>query len=654
MRYGIVLQVLVLAVAVSVSGAEDPKKLRVGILHVSTETGIRFQEGVVRALESHTLAGDVEWAARPYSGDVDGLRAYQDLVDTGVHLILGPTDSGVFKRAMEDDERRGRVPLVSSQVTADTVIPDDAWFYRTNVGDKRRAQEIARVVGKYWIRSCAVLYADNEFGQRAEVAFRKAMPRRLRANYVPLQYQTGGDRQSLIRQVLDMRAESVGIFGSREEIVQIRQEFRKLNGTAWSYDPLFFSIIDVRLQAADLEGFYFVSLLPDTNTSSNDVDALAEDTTNMTLDLVKTIGVEKVLGTPQTLKAALDDVMRGATEIAPSLTQMAFHDFRNMDSPRVLKIDGGQPTEVQVARVFGLKEKLSFKFAMLYSCFGLKPFINLVLIVAAVLVFNVLDLRRWYRGRLRRLVNIYSLAFVLVNVLLVSLLYIFLAETQKISYDSLLAAAIIAVTPTALLRSTFFDSPAGKAIGLANLYDRLLLWVNDRLATRKFQERQPHVNTLAYYNSLRSLKDRLHQVFSNTRDKDLAEQTRRELDDQIEAAPTHMEKRRVCARRMLRRFEWQRLIAMEMVPREYRTDPPIDPEVIIKKCRTQVSKDPALRQNLDQLIDNLIQEEEARDARRGQSIREDFDDEEKDIYSRLVFLVSRFFYTPEMLVEQGF
>ncbi len=644
---------LVLAAPAAASQGEedagDDTRIPVGVLRINTPTGANFERGIKNALRVLKKEDRIRLVVRSYGDEREGLTEFQALLEQDrVRAVLGPTDSGVYVRILEeaaallreeqakeealteavpedaepagdaegaeDEDVAGEaedaddagvmenmVPVVSSMVTAE-IKPEVLksagkaadWIFRTNVSDGERVRQMADFVGKFWVSSCAVLYADNAYGERAEAAFRKALPMDLKHGYLPLQYDARENLDDRVRQLLNERPEAVGMFGSREEIDCILSRFLTMNGSSTPYKPIFFTILDARGLAAEYPGFHFLSLLeprkevPDLIPPREFVDeaeAISFDTARLVFAALDEVG-----GDPARLKTELTERLSGRIE--GSQTGMKFGtDAENIAVPTIYRADPadeqnpkGVLTPINIERTFDLRTKLEMKVRLLHSCYGIWPFFNLGLILFAVVFFNILDLRRWYQGSIFNLLNRYSLLFIGVNLILIGVLYVYLAETGKVRYDSVLAASIIAVTPTALLRSTLFESPAGKSIGIANLYDRLLLWINDKLATKKFQTRQPLVNVLAYFNYLRTLRSKLRQVYNNSRDPSLAKANKDALDAELAELYTTVEKRRACARRLLRRFDWNALIALELVPKDFRSRRPIDPDVVIGRC----------------------------------------------------------------------
>jgi hypothetical protein len=196
------------------------------------------------------------------------------------------------------------------------------------------------------------------------------------------------------------------------------------------------------------------------------------------------------------------------------------------------------------------------------------------------------------------------------NFFVVGALYFYLAETGRVPYDSPLTALIIAMGPTTLLKSTFFNTEAGKAIGLSSLYGKSMQWLNRQLMTKKYRAHQKYINILSYYNSLSGLRDELVQVYSNARSAEEKVRLTTQLEEDIFRAETLLEKRIVCARRLYEEFKWDEL--KEFIPAEYDKDDPQDPDVLIRyavqhvRSLTQIEQDKVMepiREQAKKLID---------------------------------------------------
>lgn len=267
------------------------------------------------------------------------------IMQDGADLILGPTESGVFVRALElreELEAKG-VPVIASQVTADVPFQEKGYFFLTNVNVTRRAEAMADYLHRYWLTSVAVLYADTEYGSRAETAFRHAFADRRRDGVLPLSYQPiYYDTEPLrvrdqILQILDSHPEAVGIYGEREHIKDIYRRFRELNYGTSSYRPQFFTVLDARSIDADLEDFLFVSVTDlegdvgdEASRKHDDVWSQAYDSATLVLQMIEKIPLG---GSRQTrrrlLRDALEIRIRQNAVVPDTKTRMKFDHFEN-------------------------------------------------------------------------------------------------------------------------------------------------------------------------------------------------------------------------------------------------------------------------------------------------------------------------------------
>ena len=218
-----------------------------------------------------------------------------------VDIILGPTDSGVFDRALEQCKKleEARIPVISSRVTANIPHQKGGWFFRTDINVERRAQVICDFLNKYWIRSIAILYEETKFGERAEKAFRQELQGMKKKHYSSFPYgPTDNDdddkAKSQIQEILDQRPEVVGIFGDDKIIARFNSSLKEEN-IGWSrYLPLTFSIstdtsmVDTRSIRDNIyfQDHYLASAVAvdiTKHTGFDHVKALAFDTTILIL-----------------------------------------------------------------------------------------------------------------------------------------------------------------------------------------------------------------------------------------------------------------------------------------------------------------------------------------------------------------------------------
>ena len=122
-----------------------------------------------------------------------GLDTLQNSLRSGhVDVLLGPTESDLFIRAIEEEPTLSEkaIPIVSPLVTAGADKKSE-WLFRTNVSVSERAQVMFDFLRKYWIRSIAVLYANTAFGRQAEENFRGEYERVFKHtdSYMAVSYQ---------------------------------------------------------------------------------------------------------------------------------------------------------------------------------------------------------------------------------------------------------------------------------------------------------------------------------------------------------------------------------------------------------------------------------------------------------------------------------
>jgi len=271
---------------------------KLGILYINSPTGERFRDGIKEAIDKYPRGNIFESYDFPYDNETEGLKTLVSLmeekdIDKKVDIILGPTDSGVFVSALEQRKKleKSRIPVISSQVAAKIPHRKGGWFFRTNINVERRAQVIYDFLNKYWVHSIAVLYEDTEFGRRAEEAFRNELNGQQKEHYLPFSYDSTGKARIQIRNILELRPEAVGIFGTRNDFVRLYSLLKNLNVGSSRYLPITFSIIDIRVVQDNLQDkdfVYFVSVTDltkdkDKDKDFDDVKALAYDTTMVIL-----------------------------------------------------------------------------------------------------------------------------------------------------------------------------------------------------------------------------------------------------------------------------------------------------------------------------------------------------------------------------------
>ncbi len=559
-------------------GTRASNPLTIAALFADTRTGARYLRGIQDAVQEHALCGKVKLNAHPYPNERRGVEVLTEIVAGGkVDLVLGPTESGVYVRALEN--RRAleghEVPVISSLVTANVPHRSGAWFFRTNVGVGRRAETMYDFLNKYWIRSIAVLYAKTEFGRRAEDAFRKELNEEQRDRYLPLGYESPpvfarGD----LRQILNLRPEAVGIIGEREDLTELYQALKRMND-GQPYRPILFTIIDARALKTKVDNLYFVSVvdpkrLPEEKSEYDDVSALAYDTTRQVLSQWSQIKPSSDRAKVHRIfRTQFEALMRGPSAITGTLTQLNLAGYKNVTRPHVIHLDNGKLSPQTLDEAVSFRAKLKKKVQLIFGRFGYWPAVNLVLVVAVVTGMTIADIKKWYphsRASLFKPGNYTFYLLLVFNLGLVASLYLYMGEMGNVRWDSFIAALALAVAPIAVLRANLFETPAGKAIGMGRMYEAALQWINHRLMLAKHRQTQTLINLLAYNNSVDGMRSYLRDIYRHSRTVAQRVRLETELDELVNDRLPYLERRKLCARLLLRTKPWSDLVDDGLAP----------------------------------------------------------------------------------------
>lgn len=583
-------------------------KFKLGILYIDSHTGKRFKEGIKKAIADYKKKDLFKTIDFPYNNETEGVETLVSLMkkdnsqkDTSkkVDIILGPTESGVFVRAIEQREEleTAGIPVISSQVTAKVSHQVGGWFFRTNINVERRAQVIYDFLNKYWVRSIAILCEENEFGRRAEAAFAKELQGQQKNLYLPLPYSSTDKQRSQIRRILVQRPEAVGIFGSRADIVSLFRLLKNLNAGSTRYSPLTFSIIDTRAIQNNLEpgySVYFVSVTDITkNKDLDDVEALSYDTTAIILgelDALAKIGSFDYKDTSwrQTFRNRFEEILNGSigtglneSNIQPK-TGISFKNYENKTAPRVFKLSREAISSVELGKTINFFGKVWNKVKLIWDRFGFWPIINLVIILIVIVFMSIKDIKRWWWGKSRGLFGKgHFWLLLLVNIAIAYAVYFYLGESGNLRYDSFLMALILSLTPSTLLHITLFETSTGKAIGLARYYDNFLQWVYEKMAFKNYKKNKFYIHVIAYHNSLYGMQSILNDIYQSTPDDRNKEQRRRlqtMVEEALKEADSWLGRRKALARILLQKLGWKECVEHNLVPNDLKEYDPEKPE----------------------------------------------------------------------------
>ncbi len=201
-----------------------------------------YLKSICEALKKHKLGSTVTVHKFPYGNEDTAFEILRNLLkDKNINMVLGPTDSGVFLRAIRELGDT-TTAIISPLVTAKYTFNPKKLIFSTNVSIKKRTRTMAHTLAKYGLRSLVVLHSDSKFGQETEAAFREVyLQQKPESQYRPLQYNSqnfaddGPDLQ--IKQVLLDRPEGLGLFGTRAEIQEISKLLKEMNVSLTPLSP---------------------------------------------------------------------------------------------------------------------------------------------------------------------------------------------------------------------------------------------------------------------------------------------------------------------------------------------------------------------------------------------------------------------------------
>jgi len=637
---------------------KDPDVFRIGIIRKNSETGRRFKKGIEDALaqkeisDTMTLVADVS-----YNLEKEGVEKLVELAESGeVDIILGPTESGVYVRAFQEERDRivkSKVPVISSQVTTHVKHEIGSWFFRTNVNIERRAESMFYFLNKHWITSMTVVFADTTFAMNAENAFRGALEDTRRLMALPISYEAyhfdnnnvPKDFGTAILEILEKRPEAIGIFSEREKIGPFIRCLKERDWKAQAYNPIFFSVLDGRVIDLENEDFYFTSVTKSSNRERDDVYSLAYDTTMLAGRIIRVLPdvpsgkpsaeqfrnhFEAVLSdmaptpvleekgseapssateaadktSPQKIDTALDLAFKIKAHTA-SMTGIGFTKHENNTELWIYKWERDIPEHQDKTVSTGFFARLMKKVVLLHSRHGFATWLNFLLLLSVVSFVSTRDIRKQWGGKVPfLLISWHYWVFLAFNMTVTLGLFIWLGESGAIQYDTVSTTLIMAVTPMAVIRTTIFETRAGTAIGLGEMYDQFVEWVFENIAQKRKVASRKIVNIVAFSNTYNQMERELE---SHWRQLKGAEQKRikHRFETSVDKEIRWHEKRKVAARHLTYYMSWNQLCRGKLVRAEWRKKKNllmIDPEEVVKETARIISGESELATALDNAI----------------------------------------------------
>ncbi len=601
-------------------GSESQQEIRIGLLYINTPTGVSHKAGIEEALKERGNSRQsprLRLISLPYVNQNDGFKLLtQKIRNNEVDIILGPTESDIFVRAIEIKEELStyQIPVISGLVTAKEGNKEDGWFFRVNVEVTRRVQTIFDFLNKYWIGSIAVIYADTEFGRRAQRAFQKELASSgQNRHFMSLLYEDPPNPREQLRKIIANRFDAVGFFGEREEIVQIYKQLLTMKNSGIPYGPILFTILDIRQIADQMDDVYFVSLTNNKRDASagesdewDEVKALGYDLGILVLHVLKDIEAAAKPFTPALrlkFRKQLCTILNRCAHLDGSRTDMAFVCSENTTIPWVFHLKDGEVKPVPLTRVVNWWEKLLHKIGLIFAVYGAWIYISLIVIFIITYLISYTEFRRLFPVKH---IKIYKskIFFLLItgHFIMVITLYIFLSETRRIHYHDILMVMIISITPSALLRTTFFETRYGKAIGLERIYKSLMAWVEEKIMRSRYRELESLTNVIAYNNSEDSIRRALLQIYRNHPSSIKRSKLIQKMEEDMENEPRYLDRRRIGAQLLMRQFTKEELKGEGFVPQNWDYDNPIDPKIIIRKAAKYCARYPEKVKTIDKLL----------------------------------------------------
>jgi hypothetical protein len=616
----------------------------------------------------------VELDPRPYADEEAGLQVLLEAlsptlaepsIDTPkipkLHVLMGPSDSGVFLNSEKfaKDLDREKVVVFSPVVTADVGNKKAGWLFRANVSVNERARKMYDQLNAEGYNNFAVVYSAGGFGDKAEAAFRTLLSPEEEALYLALRYS---EPQGLRNAAVKLEAErpsAVGLFGPPEHVKLLHNRIRAVSHGWVPYNPLIFAITDA--STICLPDVRFVSVAvpnPDNCAKREATDTLSENATtsdeddapvqaalqdNANLELVDEFTglgydaarhmlriAESIPGQPGTdswgtnFQVRLAASLRDPAEVLPR-TNMRFSSMVNISEPeiyRLLKPDAGEAKGSAAAPVFqpvtlgelSVEQKLRNLVDIRQRRFGLMPIFNLILVVTIVSLLTFFDVRKSYTGSLLLFLWRWTfLKLVFFNVLVAVAVLFALAELGDVRWDNTYVALSVAFGYTMMLKTSIFETSAGQAFGLSQVYEKVLQNINRRLMVLRYELEGKRVYFLSYTNSRSGLREVLERVYREGEDTDKVTKKLESLDREVAAVPSEIEKRRVYAQRLLHLMNWGQIERARLVPNGMKEYELFDPAILLREAASySTHQRPENREIIKQLVsdrmDHLAQE----------------------------------------------
>jgi hypothetical protein len=541
------------------------------------------------AMQQQTLLPGTCLSAHRYTTELEGLRKAEALVvdDARPHVIIGPTDSGVFHQfdLTADRFANAKVTVVSPLVTAEIGNDPDGWLFRTNVSARVRASTLHTFLSQRKVTTIAVVYADSEFGLRAEEEFRNGLSLAQTDRYVSIRYKNIPELRRAAKQLAQSRPAAVGVLGPREDVGDFFESFRQSSHGINPYWPISFTAVDTKL--LQLEDVYYVSLdrspgIAEAGAPADEVSGLAYDTTTLVLRVMPTDIAPGSAEWRNQFRRNIVGLLEGPSSEPGAKTQMAFRGLQNAAKPAIYSYTDDGIERMILDPPPGFFSQLFAGPQLILRQHGLAPIWNLLALMVIVSLITRADVRSWCDienagENLRRAMT----GLIVFNVSVAVLVYLGLIYLNVIEWRNFMGMITVAFGYPMLLKSKLGETATGKVIGFAQWYEGALARVEDRVADAMYGDDDSVIDFIAAASPI----DKLHSVLVKRysyRRPERATQLIAQLDKDIAEADGKLAARRICARRIRMGHKWEDLVRLKLVPDGIEADELIPPEEMLE------------------------------------------------------------------------
>jgi len=605
---------------------QNSQSVRVAIVYNDSETGKRYRDGILNVLtESVTEKRNIEILDVPYIKPSHGEDTIKKLIRNNlVDVILGPTESDVYTKVYNTDGiADNKISVISGLATTDVGNSTRGYFFRLNLEATERVFEVWSYLNRFLISKIAVIYENTEFGRTAETTFRELLKDSdLIQNYTSVSYISPQSPMTEIQKLIKERPEVIGLFCEREDVSRIYEHIQKLNNSGVPYHPYFFTIIDVTSVGEGLKNIYFPSLTNYTDTvlQSNvrdEVYLLGQVSANLLLNALPKYNAGRSLRSLPGRVEFRNQVVRTLRGESKSGINMKFLKMKNLGPAYLYKLNDDRIYHIDSDDEINWLTMVRSKAKLIYSVHNYKMILNLLLMLIITFSVSSIEIRRSFpKKHVKFYLTKVFYSFYFVHLTLVLFLYIFLAHTGRINYSDTIMVIIISITPSAFLKTTFFETKSGQSIGLENMYKRILANIDKQIMNSRYKKLVGLENVIAYSNSEDTMRNALLRLYRNNPSKAQAAKLIQKMEEEITAEKDYMNRKRIAARLIMRQFNRDELKAEGFVPQNWDYEAGIDPVILIRQASKYCAEDFDRTAKVQELLKDELDQLEKRNPER--------------------------------------